>query len=368
MAAIGNNNGKIELSEIRAIMNGKRPARDEKEIAKASVDADGNVKVYESTIEALADKLVEEQKDKLTPVIVETIAKDVARSEETLAAKLDKQNDEQRAELMKLAESTRRVEIKTPKGNKKIDGVTHENFELLVKTVAADLPVFMVGPAGTGKTHSAQLAAESLGLDFYSISVGSQTSKSDLIGYMSATGTYISTAFRKAFEHGGVFLLDEADAGNSNVLILLNAALSNGYMAFPDGMIHAHDDFRLIATANTFGTGASRQYVGRNQLDAATIDRFTNIVWEIDERIEAVMAGADENGKRWLNVVRAVRRRVVDEMELRVVISPRATQRGAKLLAAGVDFRDVLEMALIGNIPAGEKAGVKSIAEATWNK
>jgi cobaltochelatase CobS len=26
--------------------------------------------------------------------------------------------------------------------------------------------------------------------------------------------------------------------------------------------------------ANTFGTGADRQYVGRNQLDESTLDRF----------------------------------------------------------------------------------------------
>lgn len=368
MAAIGNTGGKASLAEIRDIMNGKRGVRDEAEIAKAAVDAEGNVKVYNSTIEALSNKLVDQQKDKLLPAITETIAKDVARSEETLAAKLEKQNAEQRAALMKLAESSRTVEIKTAKGSKKIEGVSHENFELLVKTVAASLPVYMVGPAGTGKTHSAQLAAEALSLKFYSISVGSQTSKSDLIGYMSATGAYIGTAFRKAYEHGGVFLLDEADAGNSNVLILLNAALSNGYMSFPDDMIQAHEDFRLIASANTFGTGASRQYVGRNQLDAATLDRFVTLEWEIDERIEASMAGTTEDGQRWLKVVRAVRRRAQNELQLRVVISPRAVQRGARLLEAGVGFGDVLEMALVGNIPGSEKPGIKSLAEATWNK
>lgn len=368
MAAIGNANGKASLEEIREIMAGKRVVRDEKEIAKAAVDEDGNVKVYNSTIKALSEKLVDEQKELIKPAIVDAVAAEGARTEEVLGGKFEKKYEDQRAELLKLAESSRQVEIKSPKGSKKIKGVTHENFEILVKTVAAGLPIFMVGPAGTGKTHSAELAATSLGLDFYSISVGSQTSKSDLIGYMNATGEYVKTAFRDAYEKGGVFLLDEADAGNSNVLILLNAALSNGYMSFPDKMVHAHDDFRLIASANTYGTGASRQYVGRNQLDAATIDRFVTLAWEIDERVEAMLAGTSAEGKKWMNVVRAVRRRVVDELELRVVISPRATQRGAKLLEAGIGFRDVLEMALIGNIPPTEKPGIKSLAEATWNK
>jgi len=82
--------------------------------------------------------------------------------------------------------------------------------------------------------------ADALSLSFHAISVGSQTSKSDLAGYMTATGEYVRTQFREAYENGGLFLLDEADAGNSNVLILLNAALSNGKMAFPDGMVDAH--------------------------------------------------------------------------------------------------------------------------------
>ena len=210
--------------------------------------------------------------------------------------------------------------------------------------------------------------ADALSLSFHAISVGSQTSKSDLAGYMTATGEYVRTQFREAYENGGLFLLDEADAGNSNVLILLNAALSNGKMAFPDGMVDAHPDFRMVATANTYGNGASRQYVGRNQLDAATLDRFATLDWNIDDRIEAALAGTSEAGKKWLRVVRAVRTKVLDELELRVVISPRATQRGALALEAGLSFDDVLKIALTGNIPASSQKEVENVARAAWNK
>lgn len=366
--AIGNIENKPTIEDIRKLIKGKATIHNEESIAEAAVDAEGKVQIYNSTIKKLSEELVEAQKDELKPVLVDTIAKAAAKEAETIETKLTKKYEDTHADLVKLAQSARVVEIKTKRKSKRVEGVTHENFETLVKTVNAGLPILMVGPAGTGKTHSAQLAAESLGLDFYSISVGSQTSKSDLIGYMSATGTYIETAFRRAYENGGVFLLDEADAGNSNVLILLNAALSNGYMSFPDKMVNAHEDFRLVASANTFGTGASRQYVGRNQLDAATLDRFTTILWEIDERIEAMLAGTTPEGKKWLKVVRAVRRKAIGELDLRVVISPRATQRGAQLLAADIPFREVLEMALISNIPGSERAAIKSLAETVWNK
>jgi cobaltochelatase CobS len=35
-----------------------------------------------------------------------------------------------------------------------------------------------------------------------------------------------------------------------------------------------HPDFICIAAANTYGRGADRQYVGRNELDESTLDRF----------------------------------------------------------------------------------------------
>jgi len=118
---------------------------------------------------------------------------------------------------------------------KPIEGIVHQSFELLLHVVATGVPVMLVGAAGTGKSHSAELVAQSFDLPFYAMSVGAQTSKSDLIGYMNAVSAYVRTVFREAYENGGVFLLDEIDAGNSNVLIQLNAALANGYMSFPDG-------------------------------------------------------------------------------------------------------------------------------------
>lgn len=236
---------------------------------------------------------------------------------------------------------------------KAVEGIQHNQFENLLRTVMAKQAVVLVGPAGTGKSHAAENVAQALELEFYAMSVGAQTSKSDLIGYMDANGNYQSTAFRRAYENGGLFLLDEMDAGNSNVLIQLNAALANGYMSFPDAMIRRHENFHMIASANTFGSGANRQYVGRNQLDAATIDRFAFLQWNIDNRVEEHLA-VGKYGPAWLEVVRHARK-FVEEQELRIVVSPRATQRGSTLLAAGLDFNDVLHMALLSQFGNEEK-------------
>jgi MoxR-like ATPase len=279
------------------------------------------------------------------------ISEDVLKS---VQAKIDRRVAAKVKHLEEAINAARPIFIKS--GNfesQPVTGIQHSNFETLIRIVSCGQPVMLVGPAGTGKSHAAEQVSSVLGLEFYAMSVGAQTSKSDLIGYMDAMKNYVSTPFRKAYENGGLFLLDEIDAGNSNVLIQLNAALANGYMSFPDEMVRRHENFRFVASANTFGQGANRQYVGRNQLDAATLDRFVFLQWNIDENVEETLA-VGRLGLPWLNVVRMVRE-YVNERDLRVVVSPRATQRGSRLLASDLDFNDVLHMALLSQFAESEK-------------
>jgi len=294
----------------------------------------------------------------------DTIAEDVLSS---VQAKIDRRVSQKVKKLEDAINQARPIYVVSENfESQPVDGIQHHNFETLIRIVHTGQPVMLVGPAGTGKSHAAEQTAQVLGLEFYAMSVGAQTSKSDLIGYMDAMKNYVSTPFRKAYEEGGLFLLDEIDAGNSNVLIQLNAALANGYMSFPDEMIRRHDNFRFIASANTYGMGANRQYVGRNQLDAATLDRFVSLQWDIDTNVEESLA-VGKHGNAWLGVVRMVRD-YVQERDLRVVVSPRATQRGSKLLAAGLDFNDVLHMALLSQFSADEKSELHVKSHTAWRE
>lgn len=359
---------RVTLDEMRKLLKIGVADDEGTPKGKAKLEDDGSVVIYENTLKALGKEVTDYAVENLKPAFVEALTKLNGEASDALTAEIREQLENTRNDVLALAETVRPIEIKSNGKTKKLKGVQHAQFENLLKLVGAGQATLLVGPAGTGKSHAAETVADALSLSFHAISVGSQTSKSDLAGYMTATGEYVRTQFREAYENGGLFLLDEADAGNSNVLILLNAALSNGKMAFPDGMVDAHPDFRMVATANTYGNGASRQYVGRNQLDAATLDRFATLDWNIDDRIEAALAGTSEAGKKWLRVVRAVRTKVLDELELRVVISPRATQRGALALEAGLPFDDVLKIALTGNIPASSQKEVENVARAAWNK
>lgn len=252
-------------------------------------------------------------------------------------------------------------------GTKKteIKGLKHKQLNQLVTIAGLDHNVLMVGTAGSGKTKSAEQVSEALGLDFYCMSVGAQTTKSDLLGYMDANGKYVKTHFRDAFEKGGVFVMDEVDAGNSNVLIILNSALANGVMSFPDKMVKRHKDFKFIGTANTYGNGANRQYVGRNQLDSATLDRFTVIDWKIDTDLEGMLVANYHYGKVWHKTVQDLRQDV-ESKGLRAIISPRATVKGAELLEMGFDIVDVIEMTLLAQVPQDNRNDVLDFTKTMY--
>jgi cobaltochelatase CobS len=257
-----------------------------------------------------------------------------------------------------LNHSVKNVTVKVADLPKVECGKVHKSFEKLLAVASNRLHAFLVGEAGSFKTSSAEKVAKTLGLEYSSISVCMQTTASSLLGYMDATGNYVSTEFRKRYETGGVFILDEIDNGNANVLSVLNSALANGSCAFADGMVAKHKDFILIATANTFGNGANAQYVGRNQLDSATLDRFVTIEWNYDEALEMAIA----SNKDWCAVVQKYRF-AVSKLGLRLVVSPRATFQGEKLLASGLKEKDVIKMVITRGASADQIKKINEIVK-----
>jgi cobaltochelatase CobS len=247
----------------------------------------------------------------------------------------------------------------------------HRNTPLLMAAVENRLPIWMYGEAGSGKTTAAGIVAKQKGLPFAFISVCPTSTQSQFLGYMDATGTYRRTIFRDVFENGGVFLFDEIDNGNPSILAVMNTALANGECAFPDGIIQRHKDCILMAAANTIGRGANSMYVGRNAIDAATLDRFVYIPWDIDENLESalmgenwtpdicdVTEGGSTSGGAWLKTVRTARAKAVD-LGLKHIISTRAALYGAKLAASGVGKTHLLEMLVYKGLSDGDKTKLK---------
>ena len=115
-------------------------------------------------------------------------------------------------------------------------------------------------------------------------------------------------------------------------------------MDFPTGRVYAHENFRVVAAANTFGTGASYEYTGRTQLDAATLDRFAPIYIDYDERIENALT--DDVGL--LEFIRTFRK-ACNEYGIHHIASYRAIQRCDKF-ANTLGIAEALKVGLIKNL------------------
>jgi MoxR-like ATPase len=194
----------------------------------------------------------------------------------------------------------------------------HHKFSEITTLVNANIAVLLTGEKGSGKTTLAEQVSEHLDLKFYNLSMTRQTTLSHLLGFMSVNGTYIPSLLRECFENGGLYLLDELDAGDPNVLLALNT-IENGYISFPTGLIRAHPDFRLIATANP--QDQHEAYTGRAKLDAATMDRFDEIEIDRDVNLERTLVDPDTFRKM------AMIRETLGETNSSIVVSMRDSMR-----------------------------------------
>ena len=239
--------------------------------------------------------------------------------------------------------------------------VTHYKFTDLLLLISNNIPAMLTGGAGSGKSSTCEKVAEALGLDFYFSNAVTQEYK--LTGFIDANGKYQETQFYKAFKDGGLFVLDEIDASVPEALIIINTAIANGYFDFPNGKVKAHENFRIVACANTYGLGGDDVYVGRNQLDAASLDRFVVVKFDYDPELEKNLA----TDKDWVTFIQALRQQIISR-KIRHIVSMRAIIYGDKLLAAGADIEKILNEVVFKNLEYDDIKSIGKISKNTSNK
>lgn len=169
------------------------------------------------------------------------------------------------------------------------------------------IPIYLVGPAGTGKSHVATQLAKLLDLPYGETPMTAGATPSWLIGSVSlpdklriesaedgtmevSVGSFRTREFLECYANGGVFNFEEMDSADANLLIVANNALAGSQFFNPANgeRYDKSDNFIGVATANTFGLGANKEYTGRTRLDAATRDRWRmgRIYVELDEQLE----------------------------------------------------------------------------------
>ena len=220
--------------------------------------------------------------------------------------------------------------------------IHHERYDTIKMMLECNIPIYLAGPAGSGKNFTVEQIAWELGWNFYFSNSVQQEYKLD--GFIDAGGKYHETEFYKACtdEHDCIFFLDEMDASIPEVLINLNAAIANGYYNFPTGRVNL-DHVHFVAAGNTVGSGADEMYSGRMVLDQATLDRFAIIDFDYSRRIEMSIS---HNNSELVDFIHSLRKEA-EENGIRATFSYRCITMVTKLEAAGMDLTEIIKFTVV---------------------
>lgn len=250
-----------------------------------------------------------------------------------------KENDDGSLKLEPIASSTYKsifteVDLTKP--------VKHHKYETIKTCLQCNIPIYLAGPAGSGKNFTVEQIAKELGWDFYFSNSVQQEFK--LTGFIDAAGDFHETEFYKACtsENESVFFLDEMDASIPEVLVLLNAAIANGYFEFPTGRVDLKN-VHFVAAGNTVGSGSDEMYTGRMVIDQATLDRFAIIEFGYDTNVEMAMAENDDDLVDFIHSLR----KSSESQGIRATFSYRCITMAKKLENAGMPLVEVIKIAVV---------------------
>lgn len=168
----------------------------------------------------------------------------------------------------------------------------HHYLGYVMVLAKARIPIFLVGPSGCGKSFMARDLADAIEFEYGELPLTAGATPSWLVGAETITG-YKSRPFIEIYRDGGVFCFEEMDAADPNMLLLVNNALANESFTNPvtGEEVIKSKNFVPVATANTWGLGANRQYTGRERLDAATLDRWRvgRVEMDYDQSVEKMI-------------------------------------------------------------------------------
>ena len=234
---------------------------------------------------------------------------------------------------------------KDGKGKKDAEDAVHEKMKACLNVLkVAEMPLLMIGPAGSGKSYMAAKIAEACGATKF-FTQSKVSFDTDLKGYMDAYGNYVPTALYRAMKRADVegektaYFLDEIFAGDTSCLTVVNDLLSDGTMTFPNGETFSAKNLILMAADNTSGNGADNKYNTRNKADKSFLNRFGAVHVDYDKRVEKELAGKVEGLLDFIYAVRAA----AEHVDIDLVCSYRTIKGMAKYAKAGIDPKEAVD-------------------------
>lgn len=170
------------------------------------------------------------------------------------------------------------------------------------------------GSTGCGKTSVIEQVCARLNYPTQSFTCGGSTEFMDLVGQwvmVKGDTVWMDGCLTKAMQEGHVLILNEIDLVDPAELANMNAIMEGSPLVISqlDGkVIYPHPNFRLVATANSNGTGSDGLYVGVQRQNMAFMDRFNVIKVDYPEAdIEMQILE-----KMTPNIPKAIRKKMVE--------------------------------------------------------
>lgn len=238
------------------------------------------------------------------------------------------------------------IRVSLPTGTLIAARAQHKQFADLAVLVGRGRNVWMVGPAGTGKSEAALQLAGQMGVRKALVPMHEDVTPSRLLGYKSPiNGEWVNGELESVLTEGGIAILDEVDRSRPGVPVALNAVLAQRKVTLKGETREVHPECRFICCSNTLH-GGSAEYAAARQQDGAFKDRFYLLDWPADIDLEMRLAGVDQ--REWVEFCWRLRE-LVNELGITSGrVSPRTMIQGAQDLRDGLS-REKVEGWLVWN-------------------
>lgn len=167
------------------------------------------------------------------------------------------------------------------------------DIALIEKIYEQRTPLLLVGETGSGKTHAIRHFCYEKKLPYMRVNFNGAMTPEDLIGQFvpdanSGNGSFkwVDGVLTNFVRNGGVFVVDEINSGNAEILFFLHPLLDDErklVLVQKDGeVIHAHPNFWLVSTMNP-------DYEGTKPLNLALQDRFKILEFDYADNVEKIL-------------------------------------------------------------------------------
>ncbi|WP_186162586.1 AAA family ATPase [Burkholderia gladioli] len=159
----------------------------------------------------------------------------------------------------------------------------------IVRDIAENRRILLIGHTGTGKTSLIEQAAAHSAHGVLRANMNGQTTVGDFVGFWTVKGgetLWVDGVLPTAMRAGLWLIVDEIDFAEPAILAVLTAVLEPGGRLLlkerGDEIVAPHPGFRLFATANAAGAMSRFRhlYQGANLMNDAFLDRWR--VYQID--------------------------------------------------------------------------------------